>query len=97
AFLILGSASCYALYQIFTRRIGVVDRAETTIAYAALFGACALSAVAPFFWEAPQSWSHVALFLALGAFGGIGHFFVIKAFQLYRAAVLAPLSYAELI
>jgi drug/metabolite transporter (DMT)-like permease len=96
-FLILGSATCYALYQIFTRKIGTIDRAETTIAYAALFGALALSAIAPFVWKAPDSWPHVALFVALGAFGGIGHFFVIKGFQLYRAAVLAPLIYAELI
>lgn len=95
--LILASASCYALYQIFTRKIGTTDRAETTIAYAALVGAMALSFVAPFTWKAPESWWHAVLFLCLGAFGGLGHYFVIKAFQLYRAAVLAPLSYAELL
>ena len=95
--LILGSASCYALYQIFTRKIGTIDRAETTIAYAAVVGTIALSCVVPFAWKTPQTLWHALLFLCLGAFGGLGHFFVIKAFQLYRAAVLAPLSYAELI
>lgn len=97
AFLILGSATCYALYQIFTRKLGTLDRAETNIAYAALLGALGLSVFAPFYWKAPENWVHLVLFLALGAFGGVGHFFVIKAFRLYRASVLAPLSYFELV
>lgn len=97
ALLVLGNAASYALYQILTRKIGTTDRAETTIAYAALLGTITMSCVAPFFWVAPQSALHFLLFLCLGALGGFGHFLVIKAFQLYRPAVLAPMSYTELV
>ena len=95
--LILGNAACYAVYQILTRKIGMDDRAETGIAYAALFGAIAMTFVLPFFWTPPQSILHAAMFLAIGALGGLGHFLIIKAFQLYRPAVLAPMSYTELV
>jgi len=45
----------------------------------------------------PRSLFDLALFLALGCLGGLGHFFVIKAFQAAPAAVIAPLGYIELI
>ena len=45
----------------------------------------------------PRSLFDLALFLSLGCLGGLGHFFVIKAFQAAPAAVIAPLGYVELI
>jgi drug/metabolite transporter (DMT)-like permease len=95
--LILGNALAYALYQILTRKIGMDDRAETGIAYSALFGTIVMSFVGPFFWTPPQSLLHVVLFLCIGALGGFGHFLIIKAFQLFRPSVLAPMSYVELL
>ena len=94
---LLGSSACYAIYQIATRRGGLHDSAETAIVYAALVGTVATSFLLPFFFEMPASLFDGLLFLALGFFGGFGHYLVVRAFRLGPAAVISPLGYAELI
>jgi drug/metabolite transporter (DMT)-like permease len=95
--LLLASSTCYALYQIATRRSGVDDSAETGIIYAALVGTVAMSLLVPFSFEVPHHLADALLFASLGVFGGIGHYFVIRAFRLGPAALIAPLGYLELI
>ena len=95
--LLLGSSFMYALYQIATRWVGRHDNAATGIVFAALAGSLALTVVMPFIFVMPASWFDAALFASLGLLGGLGHYLVIKAFQLGRAAVIAPLGYVELI
>jgi drug/metabolite transporter (DMT)-like permease len=46
---------------------------------------------------APQTLFDALLFLSLGVLGGLGHYLIIRAFQLGNAAVMAPLGYVELI
>jgi len=95
--LLLGSASCYALYQIATRHSGAHDSAETGIVYAALVGTIVTSLLVPFRFEMPHSGTDAALFAAIGVFGGIGHYFVIQAFRLGPAALISPFGYLELV
>lgn len=94
---LLGGAACYALYQIATRRSGTHDSAETGIVYAALVGTIVTSLLLPFGFEWPHSLADVALFAGLGVFGGVGHYFVIRAFRLGPAALISPLGYFELV
>lgn len=96
-FLVLGTAACYALYQVLTRKLAGHDDAATTITYTALVGAIITSLVVPFYWQSPQSFKQVLLFLAIGFIGGFGHYFVVKAFQYGQASVLAPLVYGQLL
>ena len=95
--LLVGSAVCYALYQIFTRRGAFHDNAETGIVYAALIGTLVMSVLAPLDFELPRRWTDYLLFAALGVFGGFGHYFVTQAFRLGPAAVISPLGYVELL
>jgi drug/metabolite transporter (DMT)-like permease len=95
--LLLGSASAYALYQIATRWVGRYDNAATSIVFAALIGSLAMSVVLPFVFVMPRTLLDAAMFLCLGLFGGVGHYLIIRAFQLGPAAVMAPLGYVELI
>jgi drug/metabolite transporter (DMT)-like permease len=95
--LLLASSTCYALYQIATRRGGAHDSAETGIVYAALVGTIATSLLVPFAFEVPRSLTDALLFASLGVLGGVGHYFVIQAFRLGSAALLAPLGYLELV
>jgi drug/metabolite transporter (DMT)-like permease len=95
--LLFGSSSCYALYQIVTRRSGAHDTAETGIVYAALVGTLATSLVVPFVFKPPTSLQDSLLFLGLGVFGGFGHYLVTRAFQLAPAAFVSPLGYVELL
>lgn len=95
--LLLGASTCYALYQIATRRSVLFDSAETGILYAALVGTVITSLAVPLVFRMPASLIDASLFLGLGVFGGAGHYFVIRAFRLGPAAVIAPLGYVELI
>jgi drug/metabolite transporter (DMT)-like permease len=95
--LLLTSALAYALYQIATRWVGQHDDAATGIIFAALLGSLAMSVVLPFVFTPPRTAWDGMLFACLGLFGGVGHYLIIRAFQLGPAAVMAPLGYVELV
>ena len=95
--LLLVSAGAYALYQIATRWVMAYDSPATGIIFAALVGSLATSLPLPFIFVMPKSLLDLAMFLALGCLGGLGHFLVIKAFQAAPASVIAPLGYVELL
>ena len=95
--LLLASSGAYALYQIATRLVMAHDSPATGIIFAALLGSLGTTMLMPFVFTMPRSLFDLAMFLSLGCLGGLGHFFVIKAFQAAPAAVIAPLGYVELI
>jgi drug/metabolite transporter (DMT)-like permease len=91
------SATCYALYQIITRRISTVDSPETSAIYSSVFGSFGLLLVMPFVWKTPESWRDIALFCSLGVLGAIGHYFVASALTLAPANIVTPFQYFQLI
>jgi drug/metabolite transporter (DMT)-like permease len=95
--LVVGSSGCYSLYQIMTRRIAGTDSAATTTIHTAIFGTLVCTLVVPFYWQAPQSLFHWALLVGLGVSGGLGHYFVVKAFQWAEASTVAPFGYMQLV
>src|SRR3989338_9474372 len=74
--LVLGSAVCYAVYQILTRRVAGFDPPETSVTYSALVGTVVLSAVVPLVWRTPDRLWQWLVLLALGLLGGLGHYCV---------------------
>jgi drug/metabolite transporter (DMT)-like permease len=92
----LGSALCYALYQILTRRVTRQDSAETSAVYSALVGTVVMSIVVPFVWTA-TTWADAALLFSLGIIGGTGHYFVARAMTYAQANVVAPFGYWQLV
>ena len=96
AMLAFGAASCYALYQIATRRLSATEAPMTTLAYTALIGVLATSALVPFVWLPPTP-PHWLAMAGLGLLGGAGHFALIKAFQFAPAATVTPFGYSNLI
>lgn len=95
--LIVGSAICYAVYQIYTRSVAGHDRPETSVVYSALVGTLVMSAVVPFAWAPLRSAQDVALMGVLGLFGAAGHYFVARAMTYAQANVLAPFQYWQII
>jgi drug/metabolite transporter (DMT)-like permease len=95
--LIVGSAFCYAVYQIFTRQVAGIDRPETSVMYSALIGTVVMSFVVPFAWVTPQSLVDVLLMLALGGLGAAGHWCVAKAMTYGQANVISPFQYWQMI
>jgi len=96
AMLAFGAASCYALYQIATRRLSGTEAPMTTLAYTALIGVLATSALVPFAWQPPTP-THWLAMAGLGLLGGAGHFALIKAFQFAPVATVTPFGYTNLI
>lgn len=92
----LAAGLSMALYMLMTRRIAgsapaVVTTFQTNLAGAAL----ASLAVAPVFEPpAPQQWG---LFVLLAVIAGVGHYLIVRAYDLCQASLLAPLAYSEMI
>jgi drug/metabolite transporter (DMT)-like permease len=95
--LVMANATCYAFYQVLTRRIAGTDSPATTITYTALIGALLCSFVGPFYWVWPESAWHWVLFASLGFTGGFGHLLVVKAYQYGQASVISPFGYGQLV
>lgn len=97
AFLVVGSAVCYALYQLLTRRVAGVDAPETSVTYSALVGTVLLSTVVPFEWTTPSGgWAWAGL-VALGVLGALGHYLVAHALTVAAASIISPFHYVQLV
>ena len=96
-FLIIGSALCYAIYQLMTRRIALYDSSRTTGIYTITVSLLASAIAAPFFWITPTSLVDWGLFASMGIAGGLGHYFMVKAYQLGQASIVGPFDYGQLI
>ena len=95
--LLLGSAMCYAIYQILIRRLAGIDQPATSIFYSVLLGAILMSLWLPFVWKTPATWTDWALLCSLGLFGALGHYCVAKAMTYASANFVAPFNYTQMI
>ena len=94
--IVLAAAFTHAIYQIFTRKLGIGDRPMTSLFYTAIIGALVMTAVVPFYWQ-PVAAADWPLFVFAGVAGGIGHLCLIRAFRQAPASVVAPFSYSSLL
>lgn len=95
--LIVGSATCYAIYQLLTRRVAGFDAPETSVVYSALLGSVLMSAIVPFSWRTPASLLDVVLLASLGVLGGLGHYCVARGLTYAAANFLSPFQYWQMI
>jgi len=89
-----GTAFVHAFYQILTRKLSATDSPMTTLAYTAVVGTVLSCLAAPFFWTQPDREGWVMLIL-VGVLGGVGHYFLIKAYESAQAPVVAPFFYTH--
>jgi len=97
ALFILGSAVCYAFYQVFTRMVANTDPPETTTFYSSFFGAVGMLAILPFIWVTPDSIRDIVYFASLGVLGGFGHYCIVRALAYAPANIISPFQYFHLI
>ena len=97
ALLSLGTAAGYAVYQVLTRRVAASDPPETTVGYSALVGTGLTSVIVPFSWTAPRSAGALLLMVSMGLTGGLGHYFVARAYLWAPASVVSPFNYVQLL
>jgi drug/metabolite transporter (DMT)-like permease len=90
------TALFWANYQITTRILSRTDSALTTLFYTAAGGLFFTTLAVWLDWLTPtfKQWFVLA---CVGFLGTMGHYFLIKAFELAPASVLAPFSYTSIL
>jgi drug/metabolite transporter (DMT)-like permease len=95
--LIVASTLCSAFYQLFSRRYGQTERPDASATMATIVGTVVAAPMLPFEWVTPALGWDCVLFVAIGVMAGVGHYFLTIAYSQAPAAVIAPISYAQLI
>ena len=96
ALLPLGSAICYAIYQILTRIASKTDSTQTSLFWTSVFGVGVTSLFVPFVWIAPTFMEWVMM-VGLGGMYGVGHYLLIRGLEIAPASRLSPFLYTQII
>lgn len=95
--LALAAAALYAVFQILTRRLAG-EKLVVLLFIPSLIGAASMSIVVPFFHYHPSfSVYDIALLVAIGVAGTLGHLLFTQAFQRASASAIAPFTYMQLV
>jgi drug/metabolite transporter (DMT)-like permease len=96
----LGSAACYACYVLATRKLAGTAPPLVTLAYTSVVGCAVLSTImvtgGETVWNTPD-FEGLMLMAGIGLVAVIGHFLVIRAYDLAEASLLAPFNYSEMV
>jgi drug/metabolite transporter (DMT)-like permease len=92
--LAVAAGTVHGLYYLATRRLKGSAPPLVTLAYTAMLGALAMTAVLPAFWVPPDA-ADLLLMACIGLIAAFGHFLLIRAFEMAPAAQLAPYTYCE--
>jgi drug/metabolite transporter (DMT)-like permease len=93
----VAGAVAYAFYAIVTRLLAGSDSSQTTLTYSGVAGVLVLTPLLPWIWSTPASALDWFLFVALGALGAVGHYFLILAHARAPAAILSPFIYTQIV
>lgn len=92
----LGNVACNTAFQILTSRLARTESPLTMHLYTGWVGALGATLVLPFAWQAVPFGPIWAVMLLAGAFGAIGHFALILAYQRAPAMTLTPYLYTQI-
>ena len=95
--LLLVNAVVSANIQILSRKLAGRDRAITSNTYMVVIGFALLSLPIPFVWRTPDTTVDILIFLAIGIFGGLGHYFLVSAFEQAPATFVSPFNYLQIV
>ncbi|MCP5088751.1 MAG: DMT family transporter [Rhodobacteraceae bacterium] len=92
----LTAAVMFALYGLLTRFAARKDTATTSLFWTGIGGCIVMSVIGPFFWE-PMSgpdWWWMALLCITGV---LGHYLLIKCYEVAEAGSVQPFAYLQLV
>jgi drug/metabolite transporter (DMT)-like permease len=94
----LGAVAANTGYQLFSRLLAASETTLALLFYSALVGSICFGIALPVYWEGrvPTPFE-LLLFLSLGVYGAVGHFFYTRAYRETPASVLAPLNYIQVV
>ena len=92
----LASAFMFALYGLMTRYAARKDSAATSFFYTGTVGAVVMTAIGIWFWEPMQGsdWAWMAVLCVTGA---LGHWLLIKTYDVAEASAVQPFAYLQLV
>ena len=92
----LAGAILFALYGLLTCYVGQYDDSSTSFFWTGVVGSIAMTVVGLNFWD-PVSKSDWSIMLLLSASGVIGHYLLIKCYEVAEASAVQPFAYLQLI
>ena len=92
----LAGAILFALYGLLTRYVGQYDNSSTSFFWTGVVGSIAMTIVGLNFWD-PVSKSDWSIMLLLSASGVVGHYLLIKCYEVAEASAVQPFAYLQLI
>jgi drug/metabolite transporter (DMT)-like permease len=96
ALVALGGAFVFATYSLLTRYVSRADSATVSFFWTGIVGGAAMTAVGLWFWEpmALRDWGWMAMLCCTGV---LGHFLLIKAYEVAEASAVQPFAYLQLV
>ncbi len=92
----LTAAMMFALYGLLTRFAARKDTTTTSFFWTGIVGAVVMTAVGIWHWE-PMTNSDWALMAALCVTGALGHYLLIKCYEVAEASAVQPFAYFQLV
>ena len=92
----LAGAILFALYGLLTRYVGQYDNSSTSFFWTGVVGSIAMTVIGLNFWD-PVSRSDWSIMLLLSASGVVGHYLLIKCYEVAEASAVQPFAYLQLI
>ena len=90
------AALMFALYGLLTRYVGLRDSAATSFFWTGTVGSVVMTAIGVWFWEpmTGPDWVWMAVLCVTGA---LGHFTLIKCYEMSEASAVQPFAYLQLV
>lgn len=92
----LCAAIMFAIYGIVTRFVSAKDGALTSFFWTGIIGAIVMTAIGIWFWE-PMDGPDSMLMAVLCVTGVLGHWLLIKCYELAEASAVQPFAYLQLV
>lgn len=91
----LAAAAMFAVYGLLNRYVSRKDAASVTFFYTGVSGAVVMTLIGAWFWQpmTPADWAMMALLCVSAT---LGHYLLIRAYELAEASAIQPFAYLQL-
>ncbi len=89
-------ALAVAFVLVVVKKLAATERPMTALIYFSVFSSVVSAPPAIYFWVEPNM-REFAVLAAIGIFGSLGQYCLIKAYHLGEATVVTPISYVQLV
>ncbi len=90
------SACMFAVYGLLTRYAARKDSAQTSFFWTGIVGTIGISIAGVFYWK-PLAVEHWGWMFALCVLGAIGHYLLIKCYEVAEASTVQPFAYFQFV